>query len=246
MATRPRRANKSRSFPLSPALRQPAQGLGPRAARTVAQILEATKETLLTHGYKGTTVDEIARVAGVSRASFYTYFPSKRDALLALGVDSAHAGTHMIDMAANMGRPLTLSTLQSYVANCFTILDEMASFAFAWTDAAQHDEEIRVAGMKQHLHMCGQLGRVLGDLRGEPFDNPVARGLCLFSELERSWAYCRLYADPSLEAQVQRSIAEGLSALAGTTSDAILDGSRSDFGHAPLVARAQGGKRISS
>ena len=44
-----------------------------------------------------TTIDEITRVASVSRASFYTYFPSKRDVLLALGKDSLVVGASLID-----------------------------------------------------------------------------------------------------------------------------------------------------
>lgn len=214
MVTRARNRN-TRSFPVSPTLRQPAQELGPRAARTVAQILEAAKGILLTHGYAGTTVDEIARVAGISRASFYTYFPSKRDVLLALGVDSAHAGTHMIDLARELTTPVDLGQLEKYVRDCFEVLDDQASFAFAWTQAAEQDEEIRVAGMKRHLQMCGQLGRILGDLRGQAFDHPAAQGLVLFSELERAWSYCRLYADPVLEEAVQGAIAGGLHAVIG-------------------------------
>jgi hypothetical protein len=46
------------------------------------------REVFLTRGYAGTTVDEIARIADVSRASFYAYFPSKREVLLALGAPS--------------------------------------------------------------------------------------------------------------------------------------------------------------
>ena len=73
---------------LTPAtLRQPADALGPRAQRTIVRIIEATREVFLTRGYSGTTIDEIARVADVSRASFYTYFPSKREVLLAVGAE---------------------------------------------------------------------------------------------------------------------------------------------------------------
>jgi AcrR family transcriptional regulator len=215
MVSRTRNSRSTRNFPLSPTLRQPAQELGPRATRTVALILEAAKSILLTHGYAGTTVDEIARVAGMSRASFYTYFPSKRDVLLALGVDSAHSGMHMIDLAAELTTPISIGQLEKYVRDCFDVLDDQASFAFAWTQAAQQDEEIRVAGMKRHLQMCGQLGRVLGDLRGQAFDHAAAQGLALFSELERAWSYCQLYSDPVLEEAVQRAIAGGLYAVLG-------------------------------
>jgi AcrR family transcriptional regulator len=178
----------------------------------VASILDATKSIFLSHGYAGTTVDEIARLAGVSRASFYTYFPSKRDVLLALGADSAHAGVHMIEYANEIGRPCTIPGLTEFVRKCFAELDEQASFAFAWTDAARHDEEIRVAGMKRHLKMCSDLGRSLAALRGRPYDDPAAAGLIVFSQLERAWAYCQLYEDPSLTESVVSQIATDLCA----------------------------------
>lgn len=62
---------------------------------------EAATELFLEQGYEGTTVGQIARRAGVSRASFFNYFPSKADvvwvavddALDALGVALAGAET---------------------------------------------------------------------------------------------------------------------------------------------------------
>ncbi len=112
--------------------------------------------------------------------------------------------------------------------DCFAVLDDHASFAFAWTQAAEHDEEIRVAGMRRHLQLCGQLGHVLGELRGQPFDHPAAQGIALFSELERAWSYCRLYADPVLEQAVQGAIAGGLHAVVGgRRSRAVSRASRS-------------------
>src|ERR1700752_2115235 len=157
MPGRSQSGKNSRSFPVSPTLRQPADVLGPRAARTVAQILEAAKEIFLSHGYAGTPVDEIARVAGISRASFYTYFPSKRDVLLALGADSAGAGMLMVEYASELRRPVDDPQLQHYVGKSSAILDKEAGFAFAWTQAAYQDEEIRVAGMKGHLKVCHSL-----------------------------------------------------------------------------------------
>jgi AcrR family transcriptional regulator len=202
-------------FPVSPTLRQPAKELGPRAIRTVSQILDATKGIFLTHGYAGTTVDEIARVAGISRASFYTYFPSKRDVLLALGAESAHAGLVIVERASELSRPVSDHELEGFVRQSFRVLDDQASFALAWTQAAHQDEEIRAAGMKRHLQMCESLGRTLGVLRGEPFEHPTAQGLALFSQLERAWSYCHLYADPALEGALQRTIAHNLGVVLG-------------------------------
>ncbi len=51
-------------------------------------IEEAAAELFLEQGYDGTTVDDIARRAGVGRATFFNYFPSKPD-LLWVDVDEA-------------------------------------------------------------------------------------------------------------------------------------------------------------
>lgn len=55
-----------------------------RAQDTVAAILEATRRVLVQHGYAGSSVSEIARLAGVSIGSLYQYFPSKEALVMAL------------------------------------------------------------------------------------------------------------------------------------------------------------------
>ena len=49
---------------------------------------EAATELFLEHGYQTTTVDDIAARAGVSRATFFNYFPTK-SAVLWVAVDRA-------------------------------------------------------------------------------------------------------------------------------------------------------------
>lgn len=62
-------------------------------------LQEAAFELFLENGYAGTTIDQIAQRAGVSRNTFFNYFPGKSDvfwidldsALDALGVELARA-----------------------------------------------------------------------------------------------------------------------------------------------------------
>lgn len=49
-----------------------------------AAILEAAEHLLETHGLHELSIDQIARGAGISRSSFYFYFPSKEAVLLSL------------------------------------------------------------------------------------------------------------------------------------------------------------------
>ena len=211
-----RRRNGTRSSitAVTPTLRRPGVELGPRANRTIAGILDATRQLLLVRGYAGATVDEITRVAGVSRASFYTYFPSKRDVLLALGADSASEATDLIAALADTPPGWVLGDLESWVARYFALLDDQGSFAFAWTQAAHEDEEIRAAGMKRHLLMCRRLGQAVSALGGQNADNPTELGLLVFSMLERSWAYCQLYEGTLDPVVVHRTVARIMAAAA--------------------------------
>jgi TetR/AcrR family transcriptional repressor of mexJK operon len=49
-----------------------------RQGRKYAQVLDGAREVFLASGFEGANVDEIARVAGVSKATLYSYFPDKR------------------------------------------------------------------------------------------------------------------------------------------------------------------------
>jgi AcrR family transcriptional regulator len=194
-------------------MRQPAKQMGPRAVRTVAQILAATKEIFLTHGYTGTTVDEIARAAGISRASFYTYFPSKRDVLLTLGAESARAASTVVENAWEIRLPWRPADIENFVHSIWLIMDEHAAFGFAWTQASHQDEEIRILGMKGQIQVCQAMGQALGRLRGEPFDDPKSQGLIMFSALERAWDYCQIYTGSVDALSLQHAIAQVIQAM---------------------------------
>ena len=187
------RAAATDAIEMTPTLRRPAPELGPRARRTIDLILAATKEVFLARGYGGTSIDDIARAAGVSRASFYTYFPSKRDALLALGADAGHHAELLIDELATLPETGRAEAIAAWVARYFAFLDDYGSFALAWPQAAHQDDELRAAGMRGHLATCRRFGKVLESLGSSSLGDPAHLGLLVFSMLERTWAQCRLY-----------------------------------------------------
>ncbi|WP_231388538.1 TetR/AcrR family transcriptional regulator [Pseudooceanicola algae] len=49
-----------------------------RRGRKYDQVLQGARDVFLRDGYDGANVDEIARVAAVSKATLYNYFPDKR------------------------------------------------------------------------------------------------------------------------------------------------------------------------
>ncbi|MEM8591558.1 MAG: TetR/AcrR family transcriptional regulator [Pseudomonadota bacterium] len=49
-----------------------------RKGRKFDQVIEGATEIFMKEGFEGASVDEIARRAGVSKATLYSYFPDKR------------------------------------------------------------------------------------------------------------------------------------------------------------------------
>ncbi|WP_101946474.1 TetR/AcrR family transcriptional regulator [Mycobacterium sp. 3519A] len=65
-----------------------------RSHQTKQSLVQAAMALWRTNGYAATTVADICRAAGVSKALFYFYFPRKEDVLFEVGVlstDVAHA-----------------------------------------------------------------------------------------------------------------------------------------------------------
>ena len=50
----------------------------PRKGRKYDQVIEGARSVFLRDGFDGASVDDIARVAEVSKATLYSYFPDKR------------------------------------------------------------------------------------------------------------------------------------------------------------------------
>lgn len=49
-----------------------------KRGRKFDQVLEGAQEIFMRDGFEGASVDDIARAAGVSKATLYSYFPDKR------------------------------------------------------------------------------------------------------------------------------------------------------------------------
>ena len=55
-----------------------------KKGRKFDQVVEGARSVFLREGYEGASVDEIARDAGVSKATLYSYFPDKQHLFLAV------------------------------------------------------------------------------------------------------------------------------------------------------------------
>ncbi len=84
-----------------------------RTGRKFEQVLAGARSVFMRDGFEGASVDEIARAAGVSKATLYSYFPDKR--LLFMEVASAECNrqadeTHnLVDRNAPVREVLNLT-----------------------------------------------------------------------------------------------------------------------------------------
>ncbi|MCV7189895.1 TetR/AcrR family transcriptional regulator [Mycolicibacterium thermoresistibile] len=67
-----------------------------RSRETKRALVQAAMALWRTNGYANTTVADICRAAGVSRALFYFYFPAKEDILFEVGLLSTQAARRRI------------------------------------------------------------------------------------------------------------------------------------------------------
>jgi len=111
---------------------------------------EAATELFLEQGYADTSVDDISARAGVSRATFFNYFPAKVDVLL-VGVDRVlDALEHELSVGA------TLSDALSAVAQHATRADIPLLVKQAETMGAAHEVEAALATRMVRLnHIVG-------------------------------------------------------------------------------------------
>ena len=73
----------------------------PRAASKQDRIVEATRELLLRHGFRGVTVAEVAKRAQVGKGTVYLYWPTKDDLVLELFTrEHLHAVGRLVDALA--------------------------------------------------------------------------------------------------------------------------------------------------
>ncbi|MAU47635.1 MAG: TetR/AcrR family transcriptional regulator [Rhodobacteraceae bacterium] len=76
-----------------------------RRGRKFDQVLEGAREIFLRDGFEGASVDDIARAAGVSKATLYSYFPDKRLLFMEMASAQCQAQTDEAMLSIDMSGP---------------------------------------------------------------------------------------------------------------------------------------------
>lgn len=74
-----------------------------RKGRKYDQVLQGARDVFLRDGFEGASVDDIARAAGVSKATLYSYFPDKQQMFMEMACEEclamAEEATGKVDLS---------------------------------------------------------------------------------------------------------------------------------------------------
>ena len=76
-----------------------------KKGRKFDQVVEGARTVFMREGFEGASVDEIARDAGVSKATLYSYFPDKQHLFLAVLTSECAAQSEVEFLVSGQGTP---------------------------------------------------------------------------------------------------------------------------------------------
>ena len=137
-----------------------------RPRRSSAEMLaDAAAELFLENGWSGTTVDQIAQRAGVSRGTFFNYFDSKAD-LFWLDLDMSLAGLGAL-LRASSGSPPVRSVEAALVAVGRAHDPARVPWALTQSEAMGLGDEVVASAAVRIVRLQSVVAAYLADASGE-------------------------------------------------------------------------------
>jgi AcrR family transcriptional regulator len=118
--------------------RRVAEGRSARAQATRQGLLDAAMTLFAERGYHATTVPDIVKAAGVGHGTFYQYFKSRREILLALAAEAHAALDHRPELGGHEVTDRIRAEIYWYLFESVKHRD----LTKIWNDAARFDDEI--------------------------------------------------------------------------------------------------------
>lgn len=152
----------------------PHSGSGRPRASSRRMLAEAAGELFLEQTYARTTIDDIARRAGVSRATFFNYFPAKSD-LLWLEVDESldrfAAALAVVDDAL---APMD-AVLEAVVRLAEGFGPDRLPLAVTQVELMGTDAELQASGLPRFLELVRVVAAAIATRIGEDPDALLPR-----------------------------------------------------------------------
>ena len=178
-------------------------------ARTRQEIETAALELMEAQGYQATTVEEIARRAGVSNATFFRYFPAKEDVLFATEHSAADRMVALVAQRAD--RSQTLGALSAPVtAFADEILSDTGSQTHQLTRLVMTTPELAGRSLRMRLRWENGVARQLAGENGVPepdFEQILVAKLAISCLAAALWQWQRGDSPASIAADTRRAFA---------------------------------------
>lgn len=119
---------------------------------TRARLLEGAVRVIAAKGYANTTVDDVLQEAGVSRASFYSHFPSKIALVEAMADDFVPIWRPMYEELAAMADP-SQACLEDWCRRNVALYRQNEATCLVLTQAAAAEPDMywKIAGYQESL-----------------------------------------------------------------------------------------------
>jgi AcrR family transcriptional regulator len=187
-----RRARDQAPTVPEPEWRDVAWSEGPRADRARSMLADTANRLFLERGYHAVRVEDIAAAAGFSRATFYVYYPSKRDVLLSIGHESVGKFYRLVEDLNDLPVPWSDADLEEWVTHYLEFLEHHGAFLRTWNEATGDDRELIADSHRQVHRSARRLGLALERLRGHPRGDATLQGIALISTLDGVWYQWRV------------------------------------------------------
>jgi AcrR family transcriptional regulator len=136
-------------------------------AFTRSRLMEAAKQIFAANGYTEATVDDIAREAGASRATFYLHFKSKSELAAALvddGIPFSVSRYEALDTLLDENGPGLRKQLHSWLSDWLVIWIDGADAGHALQQAGMLEPEVEAHQMHLSETLIDSLERYLGSM----------------------------------------------------------------------------------
>jgi AcrR family transcriptional regulator len=189
----------------------------PRAERKLEQVIEGARTVIVARGFEGASVDDIARVAGISKATMYRYFPDKVALFQAvMSRECARAGGGSVE-DCDCGAPIETALVAFATRHLGFVLSDFAIDAFRtavaesarFPDLARDFLERRIARTRQALAELLAAAAERGELALDDADLAAGRFLAL---CKSDLFFARLFgvrgplSDEEIDAQVRGAV----------------------------------------
>jgi AcrR family transcriptional regulator len=168
-----------------------------RSRVTRQRLLEATLDTLITHGWAGTTTTLVAERAGVSRGAQLHHYPTKGELVLAAVEHLAVRRAEDIRAEAMTAAPYKVDQVIDLLSAAFT--GPLFAAALEVWVAARTDPRLRAALMPTEARVGREMHRLAVDLLGADETRPgVREAVQATLDLLRGLGVANLLSDDSV------------------------------------------------